>query len=332
MSDVGPENPRARSDSLLVVRPGAIGDALLACPSLAALRSAHPDSPLVVMAHPAVAQLVLEEGLADRFYSRDGPESDALFAQSPSLARERLGAIRAAVAWSSDSDGRLAANLAALGAQPLVIASARPREDVGRHVAQHLLDTLAPLGVRGSVESWTGFRRAASPSAPSELLPNGAGALVVLHPGSGSRRKNWPAERFAALGARLREQSSARLIVLAGQADESVLEAFAKKATFPYSVLLDRPLIELAAVLAACDLYVGNDSGISHLAGLCRAPTVAVFGPTDPLLWRPLGRWVRVVRGCPLESLAEEVVAAAALDLLSATQGRSRSAIRRPSP
>jgi heptosyltransferase-3 len=328
MSDIGPECRPARSDSLLVVRPGAIGDALLACPSLAALRSAHPGSPLVFMAHPAVAQLVLEEGLTDHFYSRDGPESDALFAESPSLAMQQLGAIRTAVAWSTDSDGRLAANLAALGAQPLVIASARPREDGGKHVAQHLLDTLAPLGVRGSVESWAGFRRAAGRLAPSESRPNGAGALVVLHPGSGSRRKNWPAERFAALGARLREQSSAWLTVLAGAADEFVLEAFAKQATFPYSVLTERPLIELAAVLAACDLYVGNDSGISHLAGLCGAPTVAVFGPTDPQLWRPLGRWVRVVRRYPLESLAEEVVAAAALDLLSATQGRRRSAIR----
>src|SRR5205814_9782270 len=81
--------------SLLVVRPGAIGDALLACPALAALRTARPRDSLLVMAHPAVGQLLLGHGLADRFISRDGPEADALFAPAPGLARDRIGPIEA---------------------------------------------------------------------------------------------------------------------------------------------------------------------------------------------------------------------------------------------
>ena len=82
------------------------------------------------------------------------------------------------------------------------------------------------------------------------------------------------------------------------------------------SAALGRSLCQLADLLEGCDLYVGNDSGISHLAGLCGAPTLAIFGPTDPRLWRPLGPRVRVLRGQPLESLALETLLDAALRLL----------------
>ncbi|MCK7512989.1 MAG: hypothetical protein MZV70_59190 [Desulfobacterales bacterium] len=54
-------------------------------------------------------------------------------------------------------------------------------------------------------------------------------------------------------------------------------------------------LMTIAALLAACSLYIGNDSGISHLASVVNGNVVAVFGPTDPRVWRPVGKGVRVV-------------------------------------
>ena len=53
----------------------------------------------------------------------------------------------------------------------------------------------------------------------------------------------------------------------------------------------------VAGLIACADLYIGNDSGLTHMAAALGAPTVAVFGPTDPGTWRPLGRVVRVLRG-----------------------------------
>ncbi len=64
-------------------------------------------------------------------------------------------------------------------------------------------------------------------------------------------------------------------------------------------------LAEAGAVLSECALYVGNDSGITHLAAGLGVPTVAVFGPTDPAVWRPLGPRVRVVRGRPWPTVEE---------------------------
>jgi len=60
---------------------------------------------------------------------------------------------------------------------------------------------------------------------------------------------------------------------------------------------VDLPLRTLAGVLARCSVYVGNDSGVSHLAAAVGAPTVAIFGPTDPRVWGPRGPRVQTVGG-----------------------------------
>jgi ADP-heptose:LPS heptosyltransferase len=298
---------------LLVVRPGALGDALLAAPALDALRRARPANRLVFIAHPAVGPLLLARGLVDHFIPRDAPPADALFAPSPRLAREHYAAVSAAVAWSADPDGLLRANLSALGADPLVVAPSRPSEIAPHHVAAHLLRSLAPFGAFRLRSDAALLRRStdASPGPARQLPPT-----VLLHVGSGSPSKNWPAAFFAALTEALRRSTGAAIRILAGPADEQPLAEYTANLQTPPEVLAHRPLIELADLLEGCDLYVGNDSGISHLAGLCGAPTLAIFGPTDPRLWRPLGPRVRVLRGQPLESLALETVLDAALRLL----------------
>jgi ADP-heptose:LPS heptosyltransferase len=305
------------SGKLLVVRLGAIGDALLACPALAALRAARPGDSLLLMAHPAVRELVLRHGLADRFISRDGPQADALFAPAPGLARDRIGPVDAAVAWTGDADGVVRRNLAGLGAKRVVVAPSRPPEGTPKHAAQHLLDTLAPLGLGGCAAEWPGFRARAR-AMPQHSGSDGDGPLVVLHLGSGSPRKNWPAERFARLAGALWQRRRARLIVLVGPADELAFETFAREVAAPFTSLPGRPLHELSALLSACDLYVGNDSGLSHLAGMSGAPTLVLFGPTDPRVWRPLGSHVAVLSRASLTALPAEAALEAAESLLAA--------------
>jgi ADP-heptose:LPS heptosyltransferase len=304
------------SNRILLIRPGAIGDTLLVGPSLAALREARAGSELVLVGHPALREVMVAQGLVDRFISRDGPEADALFAATAALTLGRVGPVRAAVAWTADPDGRLSDNLAALGAAPLVVAPSRPPPESGKHVAQHLLDTLAPLGAGGSALDWGGFRWGAT-RAGGPAGRGGGGPLIVLHPGSGSPRKNWPADRYARLGDRLRRTLGARIVVLLGPADTGTGEAFARAAAYQFETLVEQPLLAVAKLLAGCDLYVGNDSGLSHLAGLSGAPTLALFGPTDPRLWRPLGRRVTVLRRDPVEELSEAEVAQAALEILA---------------
>jgi ADP-heptose:LPS heptosyltransferase len=154
-----------------------------------------------------------------------------------------------------------------------LVAPSRPSD--ATHCAVHLLHSLAPLGIDLSFDDHA-----------FELRPMVSDEILV-HPGSGSPAKNWPVERFAEVIGAL----PVPIGLILGEADETA-DAMLDKA---YPRLCRRPLGVLAERLAGCRAYLGNDSGISHLAGLSGARTVVMFGPTDPRVWRPLGPRVSVL-------------------------------------
>ncbi|MCE5335742.1 MAG: glycosyltransferase family 9 protein [Desulfobacteraceae bacterium] len=119
---------------------------------------------------------------------------------------------------------------------------------------------------------------------------------VILHPGSGGRRKIWPLQNWRSLAGWMRGNIPEPVLLSVGPADEC-LDDFARdmsRAGIP--VLRGLTLLQTAALLAKSSLYIGSDSGVSHLAASVGAPTVAVFGPTDPNVWGPRGDMVRIVR------------------------------------
>jgi ADP-heptose:LPS heptosyltransferase len=134
--------------------------------------------------------------------------------------------------------------------------------------------------------------------------------FIALHPGSGSAAKNWPAHRFADLSTAL--SGGRPWLLVEGPADE---EAAGIVARVPGAVVARglAPRV-LAALLAEADLYVGNDSGVTHLAAAWGVPTLALFGPTDPNVWSPVGERVCVVRAADgvLETLGVDEVLEAA--------------------
>jgi ADP-heptose:LPS heptosyltransferase len=121
---------------------------------------------------------------------------------------------------------------------------------------------------------------------------------VVLHPGSGSRKKSWPAEQFLDLARYLQQHFSSRVLVVVGPAEGAAVErTFERMGDGGTGALFAKglTLLQLAAVMEGCHFFVGNDSGITHLAAALGLPTVAVFGPTDPKVWSPMGEKVSVV-------------------------------------
>lgn len=131
------------------------------------------------------------------------------------------------------------------------------------------------------------------------------GGFITLHPGSGGKKKCWPADRFAKLAAETARSLGAEPLVFFGPADDETRCAF--DAALPAGVRVHRaenlPLREVAALLSTARIFVGNDAGITHLAARC-CPTLALFGPTDPRVWRPLGLCVAVLCS-PTECMAD---------------------------
>jgi len=120
------------------------------------------------------------------------------------------------------------------------------------------------------------------------------GPYFVIHPGAGSPQKIWPPERMAEI-ARWASRWGYFPVVVEGPADGAPCSAFLKALGIPFLHLKHPPLRFLCAIISQGRFFLGNDSGISHLAAASGCPTLVLFGPTDPVLWSPRGvsvRWI----------------------------------------
>jgi len=242
----------------LVIRPGAIGDCILSLPAIEHLRCEY----LEVWA-PSHSVPLVRCAARVRAISATGLDLLGIPEREPPAGLlESLAGFDEIISWYGTGNVDFRAAVAGL---PFRFLPALPDETAGVHAADQ---SLAQAGGSGT-------------AAPRIECPRREGGHAVIHPFSGSARKRWPLERFRELARRLEP----RLPVAwcAGPEDE-----------LAGAVRFD-DLYELGCWLAGASLYVGNDSGITHLAAAVGAPVVALFGPSDPAIWAPRGERVRVV-------------------------------------
>jgi heptosyltransferase-3 len=146
-------------------------------------------------------------------------------------------------------------------------------------------------------------------------------SFVLVLPGSGSAAKNWPAAKFGLLAERIR--TNYPVLVVLGPAEAGLASTFHGRSL---SVMRDPELGELAGIAHLARGFIGNDSGVSHLAAAAGARGVVIFGPTDPERWRPLGD-VKIVQKQPLEDLTVEEVWPPVADLIAQASKPIRSSI-----
>ncbi len=292
MLGAGGSLPSITGRRILAVRAGALGDTILALPAIAALRQlVGPMGEVELLGTEPAIQLAASPRLSSRVHSIDRARFRPLFQESADDA-ELLSFLRGfelVLAWSNLP--LLAEKLARLSI-PLLHASPHPPEGV--HAADHLYRLLSPLGVVGEAPPPEVDIEEESRLAALDFLGrNGLSSFdwIALHPSSGSPRKNWPAERFQALALRLRRENRP-FVWIEGEADGEVVACLARLVAAP--VARELPLPVLAALLSFSRGFVGNDSGLTHLAAAVGARTIALFGPTDPRMWAPRGLSVEV--------------------------------------
>ena len=290
---------------VLVARAGALGDLVLLGPALWDLREAG--SRVELLAPARLAAPLAAGGLVDGVLDLESADvAQLLTGQPPPAWEQRLAACGAAVVLSRSHELAQALTRRV----PRVLTRA-PQPPEGTHTAEWYRSALAPLGLP-RVEPLPPWPTAPLTPATERLLDRlGGPGFVSAHPGSGSPRKNWAAERFAAVARAL--CVGRPWLHVRGPAEASHRTP---DGALPAH---DLPLDQLAALLARAGLHLGNDSGVSHLAAAVGAPTVCLFGPTDARCWAPLGPRVRVVLAPQgdLERLGVETVAAAARGLRS---------------
>jgi heptosyltransferase-3 len=323
----------ADSGRILVLRPGALGDTIVAADALSALRARYPGSIVELVGNAAAAHLLVEAGLIDQATSFDSLDVAALYGSTPKIV-DRWHNTQLVVLWLNDADG-VARAFREARAKAIVVARPHPprafgaspasptgrgeRAGAGQHVSDYLVETLASAGVRPRDSSPALLRR---PAVATSGTPT-----ALMHPGSGSPTKNWAPERFAALAALLLDRGWS-VHLLRGPADTDAVRAVQRLLGSDQAAIegpADVPA--LASVLASVDLYVGNDSGVSHLSARLAVPTVAVFGPTDPAIWAPRGPRSAVVSGDGSWPKIEEVWEA--MRSLTAASASAEAASRR---
>lgn len=288
MDQSGKSQPR-----VLVIRGGAIGDFILTLPAIRLLRENIPQAHLEILGYPSIIGLATAAGLADSIRQLEHSSMAKLFVPNVALDEALLSYFRSfnlVVSYLYDPDGYFRGNMERIGVKTFLEASHRVETDKG-HAAEQLARPLEKLAM---------FLDDPAPRLMFEPVAAHPPAkpIVVLHPGSGSLKKNWPVERWIQTVRKLHQSHPQhQLAMVTGEAElERGITA----------QMLDRlqgidflhwdqlPLPELARRLSGSHAFVGHDSGISHLAAACGLPCLLFFGPTDPATWAPRNETVEV--------------------------------------
>lgn len=292
---------------IVVFRPGALGDTILSIDALAALRSAWPEALLELVGNRAAGSLLAEAGIVDVVTSFEATTVTDLF-RTPARVAPGWRDAQAVVLWLNGGE-RIAEAFESAGVPLVQAPHMEPSEG---HMADHLVRTLAPLEIGAlRLPRLHGLEQLRRALRRDDIARGREQSRILLHPGSGSPRKNWPPERFADLARHLVRERGRQVGLLLGPADRAPAQALAalldeQGLHVPFAVPSGVP--DLAHHLAAADLVVGNDSGVSHLSAALGTPTVAVFGPTDPVRWAPPGARVVAPTGAEPWPTVEQVV------------------------
>ncbi len=281
---------------ILVIRGGAIGDFVLTLPTIKLLRDRFPGAHLEILGYKHIAALAEKRFYADAVRSIEAASLAKFFARDPELPSELenyFGSFDLILSYLYDPDQIFEANLRKCGDGAFTAGPSKL--DNSEHAAFQLARPLKTLGLSLTDPAAQLFPTDVDRNAVRFLLADGPDRTIALHPGSGSETKNWPLENWRALGDSLVSKGH-NLLIIAGEADTDRSRLLRETwVGHPVQFAENLPLPQLAATLEG-SLFVGHDSGISHIAAAVGAHCLLLFGWTDPAIWAPANEKVTVLR------------------------------------
>lgn len=296
----------------LILHPGAIGDCLLALPTASLMKQRLGIEQVDWIGHTEYIEFYPGRSAVDRIRSLESIPLHRLFQKTESFEVQEhdplvysFAGYEQVVSFLGHENPDFEQNLlftvhCSQSAQVLVLPP--DKESYKGPIGRYYLEEVAAEN-QISLGDW---------KIPSPLLEPHPGdfsagreeiqrlglnpdhSIVLIHPGSGGQAKCWAHENFLHLAQRLKQENY-EVIFLLGPAER---ERFSRKtlgAFQQFPSLSELSLTQILQVLACSDGYIGNDSGISHLAAALAKPTLAVFGPTDPAKYAPIGPKVRIL-------------------------------------
>jgi hypothetical protein len=292
----------------LLVHQGALGDWVLTFPLLRDLAQRGPTLTVAPLAKAKLAAAIIpgagampgarvSPGAGVRAMDIEAPPWRAMFgpAPAPDPVLPPFAPSDILVSFVSNGQDAWANNLRVLAPQ-------------SHHI---FIDPRPPRGWPGHVTAWYAHQaesqgmprpdlasrdhEGSGPQTDNTISPADPLGPIIIHPGSGGRDKCWPRERFAELINLLREQGRNVQIILGEVELDWWPPAVVREWTDRYAVHIVTSLMDLHDILRGAALLIGNDAGPTHLAAQMGIPTLALFGPTPPRLWAPIGPRVTVL-------------------------------------
>jgi glycosyltransferase involved in cell wall biosynthesis/ADP-heptose:LPS heptosyltransferase len=266
---------------VLIVATKRVGDLIVLFPAIHTVRGFFPNAHIAIMASREHETLLKKQAFIDEFIAL--PEYDYDFYR----VGKKYGLILSFRRWFPPPKDPHAF-------PPYFILTTDLFLGTPKLAHLHYLDTLKLLGI----SSWA-KRPRLTVSNEARMYAKGLlrnfnfrpkDILVAVHPGSAYSKKRWFAERYALVLQWLMRCYSARFIIVQGKNEEDLVEEVTTNLPEDrFTVLSGVPLLEVSAVLARCNFFIGNDSGIMHLADAVGCPTVTIFGPSRAGVWGAAG-------------------------------------------
>jgi len=247
-----------------------------------------------VLGNPAIASFAIKFGLADKVRDLGSLLFAPLFSHDGSCSpdtMEWLSGFDLIVCYVFDPDRIFESNIRRYSPAKFVSGPHRPTEQSSTHASVQLLEPLRNLAepsfedgrrVALAASGWDGER---SPST------------IAIHPGSGSPKKNWPEEKWCSLLHRLVSTTGDPILLIGGEAERDRLPGLARLIPeHRRQIALEPPLVELADRLKGCRVFIGHDSGVTHLAAVLGLECIVLWGPSNESVWRPMGERVQILK------------------------------------
>jgi ADP-heptose:LPS heptosyltransferase len=273
---------------LLIIHQGALGDVVLTFPAIIALRKKF--GRIDMLCQSQLGNLAAKLGLIEKWYPLEAAYFSSLFSdQIDRKIKDLICSYTTILVFSFSCD--LKKSISQITDSQCFQIRPRPPAQDKIHVTEFLFKNLIDGGLLEATDSNYEISNLQRKQNHRTGRPIDV-SKILIHPGSGSIRKRWPLTQFLKLADVLKKKGLQSQFVC-GPAEPD-LKADLQNQNRNVQSLSE--LTGLVDLLQSAGAFIGNDSGVSQLAGFLGQPTVVIFGPSDPVRWAPLGPHVQIVR------------------------------------
>lgn len=294
------------SQNILVLHAGALGDFVLTLHLVDALRTAWGAPSIMLAARSPLARWAQKHGLASEACSLDELGIHRIYDRNDEWPEDLLCFLRRfdrIVSFLGGPDEPVSVRLSTLRAAGVLAINPKPSEAMlrdGIHITQQWKRRFATHGWPLSVAGHAAIRVAPSEQLAytqqlGERLGESSGRIVLCHPGSGGLDKCCPLEVLERVIRTLAHKGWSAGWMIGPDEIERFGDAYRTRLETSAPVILEESIDAAADLVCGARVFIGNDAGMTHLAALVGLQTFAIFGPTDPRVWRPLGEVCHVV-------------------------------------